>query len=323
MCTQARAENVVVMGSAFVSINCPVCGGDSFKTVWQSAPRQFLSDFKKSYYNLEVLGIDLDTEFYIRKCRSCSFVFVNPRFRRDLYDVAYNEAKVDQNCEKEWIRQEGDLKCLYNTHNKWSNVRILMRSISYLYKRFDKAKNESQKRIRLLDYGCGYGHLLDLCKVFGIEAIGVDIDSYRIRFCRDKGLDVFEPKELDAAGKFDVVVSTSVVEHVDDLNEYFQYIADRLEIGGYLHLTGLNPAIIRKERRKGVYRLVMPLEHINYFTTQSFDMLVEKHGLKRIKISNLFQPITKPVDYITPLLKNFIFGGFYPTGAFEADLAKR
>ena len=311
-----------IVENVFVNINCPVCSGERFKTVWRSTPRQFLSDFRKSYYNLDALGINLDTDFSIKKCKDCSFVFVNPRFRNELYDVVYNEAKVQQNLEKEWTHQECDLKYLYNTHHKWSAARILMRSLSYLYKRFEKPKNENQRRIRLLDCGCGYGHLLDLCKVFEIEAVGVDIDLYRIQFCKDKGLDVYKPDELDAEKKFDIVISTSVVEHINDLHKYFRYISDRLETGGYLHLTGLNPAIIKKERKKGIYRLVMPLEHVNYFTAGSLDILAEKYGLQRIKASNLFQPTTKSADYIIPFLKNIVFGGFYPTGAFEADLVK-
>ncbi|MGD2095008.1 MAG: class I SAM-dependent methyltransferase [Phycisphaerales bacterium] len=310
------------MENVFVNINCPVCSGERFKTVWRSKPRQFLSDFRKSYYNLDALGINLGTDFSIKKCKDCSFVFVNPRFRNELYDVVYNEAKVQQSRKKEWIYQEGDLKYLYNTHHKWSAARILMRSLSYLYRRFEKPKNENQRQIRLLDYGCGFGHLLDLCKVFAIEAIGVDIDAHRVKFCRDKGLNVYKPDELGAENKFDIVISTSVIEHINDLHEYFRYISGRLETGGYLHLIGLNPKIIKKESDKGIYRLVMPLEHINYFTPSSLKIITEKYGLKRLKISNLFQPTIKPADYIIPFLKNFVFYGFYPTGLFEVDLIK-
>jgi 2-polyprenyl-3-methyl-5-hydroxy-6-metoxy-1,4-benzoquinol methylase len=316
------SEGAPVVENVFVNINCPVCDGNKLKTIWQSTPRQFLNSFKKSYYNLDCLSIGLDTRFYIKKCRNCSFVFVNPRFHSNLYDVVYNEAKVDQNREKQWLYEEGDIKSLYNTHRKWYATKILMRSISYLHQRFEKVKNENQKRIKLLDFGCGYGHLLDLCRVFEIDSVGVDIDRYRIQFCRNKGHNACRPEELDTDSKFDIVVSTSVVEHVNNLHEYFQYISGRLEKGGYFHLTGLNPAIIRKEKRKGVYRLVMPLEHVNYFTAASLDVLVGKYGLKRIRRSNLFQPTTKSIDYILPLLKNFAFGGFYPTGVFEADLVK-
>lgn len=310
------------MKDVFVHINCPVCGGARFKTVWQSTPREFLNTFRKSYYNLDALGIDMDTSFSIKKCRECRFVFVNPRLRRDLYNVVYNEAKVEQNRDKQWMRHECDLGYLYNTHTKWASTRILMRCLSYLHERFDKPKNENQKRIRLLDFGCGYGHLLDLCKVFGIEAMGVDIDLYRINVCRDKGLNVCRPEELDTENRFDVVVSTSVVEHVNDLHGYFRSISGWLETGGYLHLIGLNPTIIRREKSRREYRLVMPLEHLNYFTPRSLDALTAKYGLRRIKVSHLFQPTTKLLDHFTPFLKNFVFHGFYPTGVFEADLRK-
>lgn len=310
------------MKDVFVHINCPVCGGARFKTVWRSTPGEFLNDFRKSYYNLDALGIGMDTDFCIKKCRECRFVFVNPRLRSELYDVVYNKAKVEQNRDKQWTRQECDLGYLYNTHTKWASTRILMRCISYLHERFDKPKNENKKRIRLLDFGCGYGHLLDLCKVFGIEAVGVEIDLYRIKFCRDKGLNVCRPQELGAENRFDVVVSTSVVEHVNDLHEYFGYISGRLETGGYLHLNGLNPTIIKREKSRGAYRLVMPLEHLNYFTPGSLDALAAKYALRRIRISHLFQPTTKLLDHFTPFLKNFVFHGFYPTGMFEADLTK-
>lgn len=310
------------MENIFIDINCPVCGGTGFKTVWRATPRQFLNDFRKSYYNIDALGIDYDTKFYIKKCKSCSFVFVNPQFRSDIYDVVYNEAKVEQHDKKQWQHQEGNLKHLYNTYHKWHAARELMRCISYLHKRFEKPKNENQQQIKLLDYGCGYGHLLELCRIFEIDGTGVDIDKYRVQLCKNKGLKVYHPEEVGVGNKFDIVISTSVVEHVHDLHGYFRYISDRLETGGYLHLMGLNPAIIKKERNRGEYRLVMPFEHINYFTARSLDVLVEKHALKRIKVGNLFQPIIKPIDYIIPFLKNFVFGGFYPTGTFEADLVK-
>ena len=149
--------------------------------------------------------------------------------------------------------------------------------------RFKKRKSDGQKQVRLLDYGCGFGHSLDLCKVCEIDAVGVDIDLHRIQSCRDKELNVCRAQEISAEKKFDIIVSTSVVEHVNNLNEYFQYISDRLETGGFLRLIGLNPVIIKKEKRKGTYCLVMPLEHVNFSTARSLDILTKKYSLKRIK----------------------------------------
>ena len=310
------------MENIFIDINCPVCGGTRFKAVWRATPRQFLNDFRKSYYNIDALGIDYDTKFYIKKCKSCSFVFVNPQFRSDIYDVVYNEAKVEQHDKKQWQHQEGDLKHLYNTYHKWHAAKSLMKCISYFRKRFEKAKNDRQKRISLLDYVCGNGHILDLCGIFGIEAVGVDVDRSRIQFCMIKGLNVCHPDQLDKEKKFDIVISTSVVEHVHDLNHYFADISSRLKNGGLLHITRLSPTVIKRESKKGQYRLVMPFEHINYFTPRSLDILAKKYSLKRIKIAKLFQPISSPCDYVKPFLKHFVFAGFNPAGTFQADLVK-
>jgi len=311
------------MNNVFKEISCPVCKQNNFEIVWESTPDEFLSDMRKSYYNLDALNINKDTKFYIKKCKNCSFVFVNPRLKDELYNVVYNESKVKQNEVKSWKDEVGtDLNYLYNTYHKWSVTPSFIRVLSYVKKKFNKAKNDNYERIKLLDYGCGGGHILELCKPFGIKGMGVDIDNWRLNHCKSKGLDVCRPEELDNNETFDVIVSTSVVEHVNDLDAYFSFISKHLKKGGYCSLIGLTPHIIDIEKKKGVYNIVMPLEHINYFTKKSFDMLIKKHGLKRIKYSNSMKEISKPIDYVKPFIKNIVFQGFSPTGSMEVDIVK-
>jgi len=69
----------MAVNSVFVDIDCPVFSGSRFKTIWQATPREYLSDFKESYYDLDALGINLNTKFYIKKCKNCSLVLVNSR----------------------------------------------------------------------------------------------------------------------------------------------------------------------------------------------------------------------------------------------------
>ena len=311
------------MNNIFEEIACPICNSKIMNTVLEFTPDEFMNDMRKSYYNLEVLNIKNDTKFYIKKCKNCSFVFVNPRLKDELYDVVYNESKVTQNELKSWKDEEGtNLSYLYNTYHKWIVSPSLFRILSYSRKKFNKAKNDKYEQIKLLDYGCGSGHILELCKPFGIDAKGVDIDNWRIKHCQNKGLDVCRPEDLDENEKFDILISTSVVEHVNDLDKYFAFISKHLKKGGHCSLVGLTPNIIDIEKKTGKYNIVMPLEHLNYFTKKSFDMLIEKHGLKRIKYSNSMQEIIRPVDYIKPFLKNIIFQGFMPTGNMEVDLIK-
>lgn len=311
------------MEKIFVDINCPVCGGKTFNTILKFAPDEFLSKARKQYYNLEVLGIDLKTNFFIKKCKKCGFVLVNPRFRSDLYSVVYNEAKVGQYVFKDWAYNGGDIGNLFETYNKYREIFPFLNALLCLKKYFEKPKNEGYKQLRLLDYGCGLGHVLDLCKVFGIDGVGVEIDSFRLNHCNQKNLRVMLPEELTDSEKFHIVVSTSVIEHVDDLNLYFKYISDRLMKDGIFYFNGLTPRIINIEKKSKKYNIVMPFEHINYFTRKTLLMLARKYGFEEVKGRNEVFEISNLINNCYPFLKKFIFRGFYPTGYFETILRKK
>lgn len=305
--------------SVFRHIDCPVCGGDRFRIKAQLSPREFLSRERKAYYDLSAIGISDDTVFYFRECLSCQFVFVNPRLRADLYSVVYNAAKAAQYQLKSWVYEDGDLKSLCKTFYTWGSCRVLMGAIAHHRSRFAKAKNDTYARIRLLDYGCGNGHLLDLCSAFGIDAVGVDIDLHRIKLCRSKGLVVTTPDELPNSEKFDVIVSSSVIEHVDDLQGYFRYISARMRSGGIFSLNGLTPRSIDREIKSGKYKNTMPLEHLNYFNRSTLLRLAGQYGFRPALIKGVFL-IETSSHYYLPFVKQVVFRGFYPTGAFEIDL---
>lgn len=308
----------------FVNISCPVCGGDSFKTILKFTPDEFLNEERKKYYNLDVLGVNLKTNFFIKKCKKCGFVFVNPRLIKDLYNTVYNEAKAGQYELKDWMFKEDDISRLFNLHNKYREIFPLLNVLQFFKRYFEKPKNEGYKQLKLLDYGCGMGHVLDLCKVFGIKGIGVDIDSFRLNYCKQKGLDARLPEELPDTEKFHMVISTSVVEHVDDLDAYFKYISGRLIKGGIFYFNGLNPRIIEIEKKSRRFKIVMPLEHINYFTRKTLLMLARRHGFEEAKGGGygVFS-MKNSIQYSYPFLKRFVFKGFYPTGNFEIILTKK
>jgi len=309
--------------NVFVNIDCPVCKGNSFKTVIKFTPDDFLNEERKKYYNLEALGIDLKTNFFIKKCKKCGFVFVNPRLRKDLYNTVYNEAKAGQYQLKDWMFKEDDIGNLFNLYNKYREVFPLLNVLQFFTKYFKKPKNEGYRQLRLLDYGCGFGHILDLCRVFGIDGIGVEIDSFRLNYCKRKNLNVMLPEELPDSEKFHIAISTSVIEHVDDLNAYFKYISDRLVKNGIFYFNGLNPRIIEIERRKKRFKIVMPLEHINYFTRKTLLTLAKKYGFEEAKGGYGVFAMKNSIHYSYPFLKRFIFRGFYPTGNFEVTLIKK
>ncbi|MEX2526763.1 MAG: class I SAM-dependent methyltransferase [Gemmatimonadota bacterium] len=285
-------------------------------------PAEFLQGDTRAYFDLEALGIKHDHVFRHVRCRHCSFVFVNPRLPDGAYSTVYGEAKRDKDSGEEWTLREDGPGALYNTYHKWYAAQRLLRALSHLRGRFPRPKSQDGQRLRLLDYGSGNGHLLALCKVFGIDAVGVEIDPRRLSVCRSQGLRVELPDEVPPEPLFDAVVSTSVIEHVDDVRGYFRYAAERLRAGGIFSLNGLTPEIIRRERRSGDYRYVMPLEHLNFFTRKSFGSLARQMGFEFLRWPTVVHIEAGWRGATKGIVKSLLFRGFYPSGDFEADLVR-
>jgi len=72
---------------------------------------------------------------------------------------------------------------------------------------------------RLLEIGCGYGHLLRLARQRGALALGVNISPEQVKYCSDNGLQVFccTYRDLLEAtrwhGQFDGVIANGSLEH--------------------------------------------------------------------------------------------------------------
>jgi SAM-dependent methyltransferase len=72
---------------------------------------------------------------------------------------------------------------------------------------------------RLLEIGCGYGHLLRLAKERGAHAVGVNLSPEQVRYCNDNGLQAYccNYRDLLEAtqwhGQFDGVIANGSLEH--------------------------------------------------------------------------------------------------------------
>lgn len=72
---------------------------------------------------------------------------------------------------------------------------------------------------RLLDIGCGYGHLLQLAEQRGAQAVGINLSPEQVKYCCDQGLQVYccNYRDLLEAtewhGQFDGVIANGSLEH--------------------------------------------------------------------------------------------------------------
>jgi ubiquinone/menaquinone biosynthesis C-methylase UbiE len=95
----------------------------------------------------------------------------------------------------------------------------------------------------LLDIGCGKGDLLAQIdrRYSGRHLVGVDLNASRVEQARAKGVEGFQlnAENLDkfSDSVFDVVVSTNVIEHVENQDAMLGEIFRVLRPGGMLFLT--------------------------------------------------------------------------------------
>lgn len=72
---------------------------------------------------------------------------------------------------------------------------------------------------RLLEIGCGYGHLLRLAKERGAQAVGVNLSQEQVRYCNDNGSQTYccnyrdLLKATEWHGQFDGMIANGSLEH--------------------------------------------------------------------------------------------------------------
>lgn len=253
----------------FEYIPCPVCDGelleDFFKITFGMLKRKQSLDYS-------CLGISEDTLLEARRCKKCEFVFVNPRVRPKYAHMIYNQCK-------EGMYADNKRHIIGTAENR---DMMRQRKLAY-FSIFPKMLNyvNLSDSLRLLDIGCGFGHILSLAGELGIESIGVDIDRFRLDYCRRLGLKVFSPSAFKASYEgetFDLIVCQSVIEHVIDLNDFLSFIDSISKENTILYLNGISPHLISKENRKGRFVKAHFVEHINYFYDSTLDCFMGKAG---------------------------------------------
>ena len=133
---------------------------------------------------------------------------------------------------------------LYDRIGKsWIEKEARLDPNSTRYKFFEAFWKNSSKweGSRVLDLGCGTGWLsFEILKSGAREVVGIDPSYKNINFGKMNYLGVdFRRVPFDEfkEEKFDLIVSNMVVEHICDLNSFFEKASLLLESKGEIHLT--------------------------------------------------------------------------------------
>ncbi len=169
-------------------------------------------DNRKDFILLGKTGV-----YSIYRCPDCSFEFVDPPKAGDqgYYEDSY-----------------GSLGGGYGGgEEKWE------------YRRFLEDLSERKPKGRLLEVGCGPGWLLKSAQEKGMEVFGIDFNRFAIEHAKQIG--VANAKVADVSGlakefpgiRFDAVVVSHVLEHVENPEEFLSDIGKTMAKDGILGIA--------------------------------------------------------------------------------------
>lgn len=237
----------------FVAIDCPGCRSP-----------QFRSKFSKN-------------DFEYRQCDRCGSVFCSPRPTQETLLKFY---------------ESGD------SSGYWANVFFPAVAEARREKLFRKkagriaeilSKKGLPDSLSICDVGAGYGIFLEeLRAVFPKASLhAVEPGRDLAEKCRAKGFETLETYAEGARAwenRFDLVISSEVIEHVFSPEEFVRSLFHLVKAGGYVLLTGLGyegfDILTLQEKSKSIF----PPHHINFLSVEGFTTLFRNVGFRQCDI---------------------------------------
>jgi 2-polyprenyl-3-methyl-5-hydroxy-6-metoxy-1,4-benzoquinol methylase len=138
----------------------------------------------------------------------------------------------------------------------------------------------------LLDYGCGYGSLLGMFAGSEVQAFGYEPSAARQATAGQGDIEIFNSLDgVAAAGPFDLIVCTEVLEHLADPRAALRFMKQQASPRALLAVTvpdcersyvAACLAGLGTERR--LPPVLNPWEHLNYFSAATLRRLLAEEG---------------------------------------------
>jgi 2-polyprenyl-3-methyl-5-hydroxy-6-metoxy-1,4-benzoquinol methylase/ribosomal protein S27E len=239
------AKTILADRSRFIQVDCPACGGKNYQL-------QF-----------EKLG------FTYVLCPNCGTLFVNPRPSLRLLTDFYTKSRSA----KFWVHD------FFEPVVEARRRKIFRPRAEYIMGTLPELA-----RGTVGDIGAGFGLFLEELAGFWPAAtlVAIEPSAEMADICRGKRLEVIPCFIEDVQGwdgRFDLLTSFELFEHLYDPGEFLDKVRQLLRPGGRLFLTTLNcegfDIQIFWEKSKSI----SPPQHLNFFNPRSISMLLAKNGL--------------------------------------------
>ncbi|MDP2386948.1 MAG: class I SAM-dependent methyltransferase [Bacteroidota bacterium] len=268
---------------------CIVCGSSKFEPFIQC------KDFTVSRET-----------FAIQSCTGCGFKFTSPRPSAEKIGPYYKS--------EEYISHSNTKTGLIHKLYHW------VRSYT-LIKKLQLVMHHSVRQGTILDFGCGTGAFLSVCKqnkwnVFGMEP---DPDARKIAMDTNGISSASSIQDFDTQfpnEQFDAITMWHVLEHVHDLDSFFTFINQRLKEKGALIIAVPNCSSYDAKKYKEFWAAYDLPRHLYHFTPKDMKTLFEGKGYKQVKVL----PMVFDSFYVSMLSEKYRHGKISYVKAFFTGL---
>lgn len=219
----------------------------------------------------KILGSRNSVKFHSTLCKSCGFIFTNPRFMAEEISVKYAT-----------INELGSAKKRYQ---KYPPSKLGMRA-NRIYSLVTSICQPKGK-IKILDYGGAWGYnLIPFVKVGDLGYI-LDYEKWNlpsgIKYLGRDLIDLKPNCQLSRNDLFDVILCLHTLEHAIEPMDLLQSLSAHL----------FDPGLLYVEVPLGCFReyknINEPLTHVNFFSEQSLYKGFQSIGLNIIHLSTAYQ----------------------------------
>lgn len=231
---------------------CPTCGTPNGRVVHTHEHDRYLSDVWPG-------------RVQYRLCENCATVYQSPSFRQPVLEAFYRErARGD-------LSLKGPDEHYYAERHPGNRKRIalLERDLPEVFARPQRS---------VLDIGCAGAGLLNEFKARGFRTFGVEPTKGFAVHARDvlghEVLTGFYDAESFAGQKFDVIVLSHVLEHLEHPERLLSLIRDKLKPDGWLYVEV--PDLDSIQTGPSIAGLLHG-QHVQMFTAQSLRGLLQHH----------------------------------------------
>ncbi len=206
--------------------------------------------------------------FTIVSCNDCGFKFTNPRPDDSVLGEYYKA--------EEYISHTNTRKGLVNKLYHLVRTRTLKKKLNLV--------RSYVSRGTILDYGCGTGMFLNVCKKAGWETYGMEPDDEARKIASEANLNLFSDKArintYITDKKFNVISLWHVLEHVTDMEETLSFFKNRLDKNGVLIIAVPNHVSFDATHYGEYWAAYDVPRHLHHFEKKTIKKLVEGKGFR-------------------------------------------